>query len=82
MYRDSENELDKIFMSYNKILLKFRKFNVRTKNGKEITHKDLRKAIYVMTKKHPMCRWQSEKIRSKKYYILFEGYLWLMYVYF
>lgn len=82
MYKDSQSELDKIFMSYNKILLKFKAFNIKTKNGKEITHKDLRKAISVMIKKHPSCRWQSEKIRSRKYYILFEGYLWLMYVYF
>lgn len=69
MYRDSEKELDKIFMSYNKILLRFKSLNIKTKNGKEITHKDLRKAISVMVKKHPTCRWQSEKIRSKKYYI-------------
>lgn len=82
MYRDSQSELDKIFMSYNKILLKFKALNIKTKSGKEITHKDLRKAISVMMKKHPSCRWQSEKIRSRKYYILFEGYLWLMYVYF
>ena len=82
MYRDSESELDKIFMSYNKILSRFKSFNIKTKNGKDITHKDLRKAISVMIKKHPTCRWQSDKIRSRKYYILFEGYLWLMYVYF
>lgn len=42
----------------------------------------MRKAISVMNKKHPTCRWQSKKIRSKRYYILFEGYLWLLYVYF
>lgn len=82
MYRDSQSELDKIFMSYNKILLRFKALNIKTKSGKEITHKDLRKAISVMIKKHPSCRWQSEKIRSRKYYILFEEYLWLMYVYF
>lgn len=82
MYKDSQSELDKIFMSYNKILLKFKTLNIKTKSGKEITHKDLRKAISVMIKKHPSCRWQSEKIRSRKYYILFEGYLWLIYVYF
>lgn len=82
MYRDSESELDKIFMSYNKILSRFKSFNIKTKNGKDITHKDLRKAISVMIKKHPTCRWQSDKIRNRKYYILFEGYLWLMYVYF
>ena len=53
MYIDSQSELDKIFMSYNKILLKFKALNIKTKNGKEITHKDLRKAISVMIKKHP-----------------------------
>ena len=35
MYRDSQSELDKIFLSYNKILLKFKAFNIKTKNGKE-----------------------------------------------
>lgn len=35
-----------------------------------------------MIKKHSSCRWRSEKIRSKRYYILFEEYLWLVYVYF
>lgn len=76
------DEFDKVFLSYWKILNKFKILNIKTKNGKEITHKDLRKAISVMNKKHPTCRWQSKKIRSKRYYILFEGYLWLLYVYF
>ena len=69
------DEFDKVFLSYWKILNKFKILNIKTKNGKEITHKDLRKAISVMNKKHPTCRWQSEKIKSKRYYILFEGYL-------
>ena len=76
------DEFDKVFLSYWKILNKFKILNIKTKNGKKITHKDLRKAISVMNKKHPTCRWQSKKIRSKRYYILFEGYLWLLYVYF
>lgn len=38
MYKDSQSELDKIFMSYNKILLKFKALNIKTKSGKEITH--------------------------------------------
>ena len=52
------------------------------KTGKEITHKDLRKAICVMEEKHSNCRWKSEKIRSKRHYILIEGFYWLIYVYF
>ena len=60
------DEFDKVFLSYWKILNKFKILNIKTKNGKEITHKDLRKAIYVMNKKHPTCRWQSEKIKSKR----------------
>lgn len=56
--------------------------NIKTKNGKEITHKDLRYAVYVMLKKHPTCRWRSEKVRSRKYFILVEGYDWIKFVYF
>ena len=44
------NEFDKIFLSYKKILNKFKMLNIKTKNGKEITHKDLRYAVYVMQK--------------------------------
>lgn len=77
-----QSELDKIFLSYDKILLRLNMQGIKTKNGNEITHKDLRKAIAVMQRKHPNCRWQSEKINSKKYFILIEGYYWLIYVYF
>ena len=80
--RDSENELDKIFLSYNKILQKFKVQGIKTKNNKEITHKDLRQAIEVMIKKHPTCRWRSNKIKSRKFYILDEGYYWLAKVFF
>lgn len=76
------DEFDKIFLSYKKILSKFKMLNIKTKNGKEITHKDLRYAVYVMLKKHPTCRWRSEKILSRRYYILDEGCKWLEYVYF
>lgn len=55
---------------------------IKTKSGKQITHKDLRYAISIMIKKHPTCRWRSEKFKAKKYYILVEGYYWLIYVYF
>ena len=57
MKMDSEQVLDSIFLSYNKILKRFQLLGVTTKYGKEITHKDLRKAIEVMLKKHPICRW-------------------------
>lgn len=69
------DEFDHVFLPYWKILDKLKILNIKTKNGKEISHKDLRKAISVMIEKHPTCRWKSEKIRSKRYYILFEGYL-------
>ncbi len=82
MWRSSEQALDSIFLSYNKILKTFKLIGVTTKNGKEITHVDLRKAIDVMLKKHPTCRWRSEKVRSRKYFVLIEGYAWLNQVYF
>ena len=82
MWRSSEQALDSIFLSYNKILKRFQSLGVTTKYGKETTHVDLRKAIEVMLKKHPTCRWRSEKVKSKKYFILDEGYAWLLQVYF
>lgn len=82
MYRDSEQALESIFVSYNKILKRFKLLGVTTKYGKEITHEDLRKAVNVMLKKHPTCRWKSEKVKSRKYFILDEGYVWLLQVYF
>ncbi len=82
MWRDSEQVLDSIFLSYNKILKRLHSLGITTKHGKEITHMDLRKAVDVMLKKHPTCRWRSEKIRSRKYFVLIEGYEWLKRVYF
>ena len=76
------NNLDNIFLSYNEILKRLQILGKTTKSGKEITHKDLRKAICVMEDKHSNCRWKSEKIRSKRHYILIEGFYWLIYVYF
>lgn len=82
MYVNSEQALDSIFLSYDKILKKLHLLGLTTKQGKEITELDLRKAIDVMLEKHPTCRWRSEKIRSRKYFILIEGYYWLSNVYF
>lgn len=82
MYTDSQQTLDSIFLSYNKILNRLHALGITTKHGKEILHMDLRKAIDVMIKKHPTCRWRSEKIRSRKYFVLIEGYYWITQVYF
>ena len=82
MYPNSEQALDSVFLSYDKILKKLHRLGLTTKQGKEITELDLRKAIDVMLEKHPTCRWRSEKIRSRKYFILIEGYYWLLNVYF
>lgn len=79
---DSEDVLDKIFLSYNKIILKLKNENITTKNNKEVNQKDLRQAINIMNKKHNKCRWLSNKNISKKYYVLIEGYYWLKLVYF
>lgn len=79
---DSEQFFDSIFLSYNKILERLHVLGITTKNGKEISELDLRRAIDIMVKKHPTCRWRSEKIRSRKYFILIEGYYWLTQVYF
>lgn len=78
----SANNLDDLFLSYNKILIRLKLLNIKTKSGKEITHKDLRQAVEIMEKKHPYCRWKSEKVKSKRYYILIEGFYWIMYVYY
>lgn len=82
MFRDSEQALDSIFVSYNKILKRFKLLGVTTKYGREITHEDLRKAVNIMLRKHPTCRWRSEKVKSRKNFILDEGYAWLLQVYF
>ena len=82
MRSDSDQILDSIFLSYNKILKRLHSAGKTTKHGKEISHTDLRKAINVMLKKHPTCRWRSEKIESRKYFVLIEGFAWLNQVYF
>lgn len=79
---DSEQFFDSIFLSYDKILIRLNNLGLTTKTGNKITHLDLRQAINIMLKKHPSCRWRSEKIRSRKYFVLVEGYYWLTQVYF
>ncbi len=43
-------EIEKIFMSYDRVLYKLKLLGIKTKGDKEIAHNDLRKAISVMTK--------------------------------
>ena len=78
----NESKLDEVFLSYDKILYRVNTQKIKTKTGNDITHKDLRYAIQVMQRKHKNCRWKSEKIRSRNFYILIEGYYWLINVYF
>lgn len=78
----NESKLDEVFLSYDKILYRLNIQKIKTKTGKDIKHKDLRYAIQVMQHKHKNCRWKSEKIRSRNFYILIEGYYWLISVYF
>lgn len=79
----SSEEIRKlIFMNYKEILEDFRENNIKTKAGKEITHKDLRTAILIMLEQHPSCRWQSEKIKKRYYYLQYEAVIWLREVYF
>lgn len=84
MITDSQTELEKIFMSYDRVLYKLNSIGLKTKGGKEITHKALRQAATVMNKKHPTYRWKQQKYRfnKNKNYILIEGFYWLIYVYF
>ena len=82
MTTDTEKELDKIYLSYSKILRKLKMQNIKTKDGKDITFNYLSVAINDMQKKHPLCRWKNKKINGKKFYVLIEGYYWLIYVYF
>ena len=78
----SEDFRKLVFLNYKEILEEFEKNNLKTKGGKVITHHDLRDAIDVMIHKHPSCRWQSERIRKRYYYIQYEGFIWLRDVYF
>lgn len=53
----SSKELRKyILMNYKEILQYFKENNIKTKGGKEISHKDLRTAVLLMNEKHHLCR--------------------------
>lgn len=78
---NENNELERIFLSCDRILEKLKLQNIKTRRGKEITYNNLKKAISIMEKKHYKCRWKY-KIKDKGCYILTEGYYWLIYVYF
>lgn len=80
MWRDSEQVLDSIFLSYNKILKRLDLLGITTKHGKEMTQMDLRKAIDVMLKNIQHVDSEARKLKVEN--ILVEGYEWLKRVYF
>lgn len=82
MVRDSENENNKIYLSYKKILNLLNIQNIKTSINKDIDYKILLQAIRIMEKKHPICRWRQIRAKDNKHYILIEGFYWLSFVYF
>lgn len=82
MVRDSENENNKIYLSYKKILDLLNIQNIKTSMNKDIDYKILLQAIRIMEKKHPICRWRQIRAKDNKHYILIEGFYWLSFVYF
>jgi len=82
MVYDSQNFFDSLFLSYNKILLKLKALNITTKDGREISYRDLVQAINIMVKKHATCGWKGRVYKNNKCYILTEGVEWLAQVYF
>ena len=82
MVRDSENENNKIYLSYKKILNLLNIQNIKTSMNKDIDYKILLQAIRIMEKKHPICRWRQIRAKDNKNYILIEGFYWLSFVYF
>ncbi len=83
MLRSSEQALDSIFLSYNKILNKLHNLGLTTKYEKEISHVDLRKSYRGYVKKNiQLVDGEVKKVRSRKYFVLIEGYYWLLNVYF
>lgn len=82
MVRDSENENNKIYLSYKKILNLLNIQNIKTSMNKDIDYKILLQAIRIMEKKHPICRWRQIRAKDNKHYILIKGFYWLSFVYF
>lgn len=82
MVRDSENENNKIYLSYKKILNLLNIQNIKTSMNKDIDYKILLQSIRIMEKKHPICRWRQIRAKDNKHYILIEGFYWLSFVYF
>lgn len=82
MITDTEIEMDKIFLSYKKILYRLRLNNIKTASDKEVKYSDLAQACDTMQKKHSKCRWKFTRNKKNKCYVLIEGYYWLLSVYF
>lgn len=82
MITDTEKQLEKIFMSYNRALENLKLLDVKTRTNKKMNIKDLIDAIDIMSEKHSSCRWKCRNPDSRKNYILAEGFYWLLDVYF
>lgn len=63
MHKDTQQILDSIFLSYNKILKRLHNLGLTTKHGKEISHMDLRKAIEIMIKNILLVDGEVKKLR-------------------
>ena len=82
MITDSELEIEKYFLSYKRILYRFKVLEVKTKSNKDVTYSDLAQACEIMQKKHSSCRWRFMRESDNYYYVLIEGFHWLKHVYF
>lgn len=82
MNTDTQRELDKIFMSYSRVLENLKLLEIKTKTNKEINIINLSNAIDIMHKNHQSCKWKCQNPDSRKHYILTEGFYWLLDVYY
>ncbi len=82
MITDSVKETEKIFMTYESVLHKLNLLKIKTKGNKKIQYSNIKKAVDIMVKRHPTCRWKQKRPIGRKNYILAEGFYWLLDVYF
>jgi len=75
MITSTEMQMDTLYLSYSKILYRFKILNIKTRTGKEITSIDLRRAIEIMIRKHPSCRWKRITKKRNEYNILIEEFI-------
>lgn len=82
MITDTELGIEKYFLSYKRILYRFKILEVKTKSNKDVSYSDLAQACEIMHKKHSLCRWRFMRESDNYYYVLIEGFYWLKNVYF